>query len=369
MQPAAIVGRPAGQQARGRFGQPSQRPAPGQLAAQDRPRVLAVGGAAAAGAPEQDRVPQQPGDGAEVVPGLALLLGEQEVGGPDQRADRAAAHEGEHGYEGHVDREHVQGATPVEQPRMTARGRGLPDLPGRQIAVVHHRVGDHPDVVAGGVHPPAEVDVVAHQGQVGVESADLVPDVAADQHARRTHRQHRPVAVVLALVDLAGLDPGETPSRPVDGDARLAQHPPVGQVHQLGAEHRRGAVAAGRPEHLLQGVRGWLAVVVQQPDPLHRRVRRRAGFRHRPARRGVLQRAGDGGAVPGVGVHAEDRVRTEELGQRGSAPVLAAGVDADRAVHRMRLLPYRVDEPREQSRTVVHNDHEGHHVAQRQGVF
>ena len=95
----------------------------------------------------------------------------------------------------------------------------------------------------------------------------------------------------------------------------------------------------------------------------------RAGSRHRPARRGMLQRASDGGAVPGVGVHAEGRVRTEELGQRGSAPVLAAGVDADRAVHGMRLLPYRVDEPREQSRTVVHNDHEGHRVAQRQGVL
>ena len=159
-------------------------------------------------------------------------------------------------------------------PRMTARGRGLPDLPGRQVAVVHHRVGDHPDVVAGRVNPPAEVEVVAHQGQVGVEAADLVPDITADQHARRTHRQHRPVAVVLALVDLARLDPGAAPSRPVDGDARLTQHPPVGQVLQLGAEHRRGPVAAGHPEHLLQGVRRRLAVIVQQPDPLRQPVRR-----------------------------------------------------------------------------------------------
>ncbi len=152
---------------------------------------------------------------------------------------------------------------------MTAGGRGLPDLPGRQVAVVYHRVGDHPDVVAGRVNPPAEVEVVAHQGQVGVEAADLVPDITADQHARRTHGQHRAVAVVLALVDLARLDPGAAPPRPVDGDARLTQHLPVGQVPQLGAEHRRGPVAAGRPEHLLQGVRSGLAVIVQQPDPLH----------------------------------------------------------------------------------------------------
>jgi hypothetical protein len=83
----------------------------------------------------------------------------------------------------------------------------------------------------------------------------------------------------------------------------------------------------------------------------------------------VLQRAGHGGAVPGVGVHTEDRVRTEEFGEDGSAPVLAAGVDTDHSVYGVRLLPYSVDEPREQSRTVVCDDHQGHHVAQMQGVF
>jgi hypothetical protein len=35
----------------------------------------------------------------------------------------------------------------------------------------------------------------------------------------------------------------------------------------------------------------------------------------------------------------------------------------------VRLLPYRVDEPREQPRTIVHNYHEGHDVAQRRGVL
>jgi hypothetical protein len=83
----------------------------------------------------------------------------------------------------------------------------------------------------------------------------------------------------------------------------------------------------------------------------------------------VLQRAGDGGAVPGVGIHAEDRVRAEEFGEDGSAAVPAAGVDPDRALHGVGLLSHRVDEPREQPRTVVGNDHEGHRVSQRRGVF
>ena len=83
----------------------------------------------------------------------------------------------------------------------------------------------------------------------------------------------------------------------------------------------------------------------------------------------MLQRAGDGGAVPGAGVHAEYRVGTEQFGQHGPAAVLAARVDADRAVHGMRLLSYRVDETWEQSRTVVHNHHNGHDVTQGRGVL
>ena len=35
----------------------------------------------------------------------------------------------------------------------------------------------------------------------------------------------------------------------------------------------------------------------------------------------------------------------------------------------MGLLPYRVDQTREQPCTVVHNNHEGHDVTQRRGVL
>ena len=82
----------------------------------------------------------------------------------------------------------------------------------------------------------------------------------------------------------------------------------------------------------------------------------------------MLQRAGDGRAVPGIRVHDDDRVLTDQLGQRRAAEVLAAGIDTDGAVHGIRLLPHRADEPWQQPRAVVHNDHEGHDVAQRRGV-
>ena len=245
---------------------------------------------------------------------------------------------------------------------MTA-GRGrLADLPGGELAVVHHRVGDHPDLVAGRVRPPAEVDVVAEQGQVGVEAAELVPDVAADQHARRADRQHGPVAVVLALVDLARLDPGQAPSGPVGGDARLAHHAPVRQVLQLRAEDRHRPAAAGRGEQLLEGV--------ERPARSRRAAARSTRARNLaargsgcgPAGRGVLQGAGDGGAVTRVRLHAEDRVLAEQLGQRRPAAVLAAGVHPDHALHRMRLLAHRVDESRQQPGGVVCHDHGGDDV-------
>ena len=302
--------------------------------------MRAAGRPAAALAPEHQRVPQQPGHRAEMSRRLALLLGEDEVRRAQQRPGGAAGHDREHGPQRQVDREHVERAAPVEHARMAA-GRGrLAYPPGGELAMVDHRVGDHPHLVAGRVHPPAEVDVVAEQRQVGVEAAELVPDVPADQHARRADRQHGPVAVVLALVDLPRLDPGQAPPGPVGGDARLPHHAAVGQVHQLRAEDRHRPAAAGHGEQLVEGVEGRLAVVVQQPDPLGRGPGVTRGSR-RPAGRGVLQGAGDGGAVTGVRLHAEDRALAEQLGQHRTAAVLAAGVHPDDALHRTGLLAHR----------------------------
>ena len=218
--------------------------------------MLAGAGPAAAGPPEQDRVTQQPRHRPEVSRRLALLLGHEEIRGTRQRPGDAAPEDGEHGRQRQVDREYVEGAAPVEQPRMAAGGRRLADLPGGQLAVIHHRVGNHPHLVPGRMHTPAEVNVVTEQGQVDVEAADLIPDVPADQHARRADGQHRPAPVMLPLVDLTRLDPGDTPARPVDGDTRLTQYPPVGGVLQLRAEHRDRPAPASHLQQLLESVGG-----------------------------------------------------------------------------------------------------------------
>ena len=79
--------------------------------------------------------------------------------------------------------------------------------------------------------------------------------------------------------------------------------------------------------------------------------------------RGMLQGAADGGAVAGVRVHAEDRVRTEQLGQHRTAAVLAAGVDPDDPLGRISLLAYRLDQPRQQPGGVVGHHYGGDDVA------
>jgi hypothetical protein len=61
----------------------------------------------------------------------------------------------------------------------------------------------------------------------------------------------------------------------------------------------------------------------------------------------MLQRAGDGRAVAGLRLHAEHRVRSEQLGQRRPAAVPAASVDPDHAMHGMCLLVHRLDQARQ----------------------
>ena len=179
---------------------------------------------------------------------------------------RAADHP-DHGQQREVDREDVERVAPVERARAALLAR--PASPGGKLAVVEHRVGDDLHPVAGRLDPPAEVKVVAEQPEPGVEPAELIPHIAPDQHARRADGEHRLVVVVLALVDLAGIDARDPAARPVDGDTHFAQRPPVLAVEHLGPEHHDRAVLARRPQQPLKRLRGRLAVVVQQPDPLN----------------------------------------------------------------------------------------------------
>ncbi len=93
--------------------------------------------------------------------------------------------------------------------------------------------------------PPAEVDVVVEQRQVGVEPVELVPHVAADQHARGVDREHVARPVVLAGIRLAGLEAGLARARCGDRQADLQQAAQRGPLTDLGA-HGRDVRCGGR---------------------------------------------------------------------------------------------------------------------------
>ena len=162
---------------------------------------------------------------------------------------------------------------------------------------------------------------------------------------------------MLPLVDLARLDPRDAAARAVNRNANLAQRAPVLSVQHLGTEDDHRTVPARRPQQPLKRLRGWLAVVVQQPDPLDPlHVRVGPGG---PPGGAVLQGDRDGLAVARSAVHPEHRVLADELGQHRATAVTASGVDPDGPLDRVGLRSQRLHEPGQQSGTVVRDDDRG----------
>ena len=120
--------------------------------------------------------------------------------------------------------------------------------PGHQaLAVAHHRVGRHQHPGPGELGPPAQVHVLAPEGDGLVETAQGLEQVPADQHAGRGDGEDVAHRVVLLLVELArNDDPGRDPE-PVHRVADVLEHFGAVPVHQLGADH--AGVASQRLGH------------------------------------------------------------------------------------------------------------------------
>src|SRR5690606_37291256 len=96
--------------------------------------------------------------------------------------------------------------------------------------------GDDPDADAADPGAPAQVEVVAQRRVAQVEAAQGGQDLAAQQHARGGDVEDVPVAVVLALVELGGLQPGLGAAQPVDGHADFLPQVVVAPLPQPGAD-------------------------------------------------------------------------------------------------------------------------------------
>ncbi len=111
--------------------------------------------------------------------------------------------------------------------------------PGQLLEVADPGVGSHDHPGAGDLGPPAEVQVLAHGHDLRVEPAELGEQVAP--HERAPARRHEDVAdgVVLAVVDLAGLEAVDHRSSLVGRHPHVEE--PVGVVpaDDLGRDDRR----------------------------------------------------------------------------------------------------------------------------------
>ena len=96
--------------------------------------------------------------------------------------------------------------------------------------------GHDDDPGAGDVRPPAQVEVLADEVDVGVEPAERGEQVGADEGGAAGDVEDVAHGVVLLLVELAALDRGGGRAELVGGHADVAQVPGVVPVDDLGAD-------------------------------------------------------------------------------------------------------------------------------------
>ncbi|MGX1270389.1 hypothetical protein RKD18_003583 [Streptomyces phaeoluteigriseus] len=352
-------------------------------------------GAAAASAPGDDPLGPQEGaqQAADLVEGLSGDLADEVGDGPQEGADDEA--EQDPGQQGRtaVDEEGVDGAGLVD---LVGRGRGAAravdgaSLAGGRLGVPDDGVGGDEDAVAGGVRPPAQVDVVTHEGQAAVEAAEFLEDVAAHEHAGGGHRQHGADVVVLALVLFAAVQAGPAAAGVGDGDADLEELTAVVPAAELGADD--GDVVTAEfgfglhdAQQFGQGLGLGRAVVVQQPQPLDgfavRKVGQVVGVVAPGARDGVpaaraLQvrqfvggedRGGavgllDGLAEAGAPGQVQDAVGAEGVGDQLGRVVRAAGVGGHDGLDGTLLGEQPGERVGQPAGAVVGDEDRGHHV-------
>jgi hypothetical protein len=195
--------------------------------------------------------------------------------------------------------------------------------------VFHVGIRDHDHAVAGQPHAAAQVHVVADARQCGVESAHVLEDVAAHEHARSVHAEGVGDGVELALIHLVRSHAVEAVAGRGQRQPHLEEAFRAGFVELLGAGNGDGGGLLHGVEQPLEGVRARGAVVMDQPQPF--------GDVIRAAIREMVQRLTDGLAEAlsgGVEHHGVLRQSRHEL---GPGSVHRAGVDAEAQVWDPRL--------------------------------
>ena len=216
--------------------------------------------------------------------------------------------------------------------------------------------------MAGEVRPPAEVEVVTEKWQPGVESAERIPDVAADERPRRTDGKDIADGVVLTLVELPAFQAGLPSPGRVDGVADLHDDPGVVPGVHLRSDHRDRRAGVTKRQQLPQRFRSWCTVVGKQPDPLDRLCITVARHRSLGGTGVGVEGERDGGAEPRRAGRLENRTRTEFTIEDAAGVIDASGVDGDDALRRATLPLERSKGFGQPGRAVVRDEYGGHQV-------
>ena len=121
---------------------------------------------------------------------------------------------------------------------------------------------DHPG--ASDLGPPAQVEVLPHRHDGRVEPTQLGEEVGPHQRAPARRQEDVEDRVVLAVIDLTGLDAVDHRAALVHPHPDMEQSPGVGEVHHLGSDHA-GVGAEGLLHHQMDGIRvGGHVVVAEQ---------------------------------------------------------------------------------------------------------
>ena len=301
-------------------------------------------------------------DRRELIARAAQILAQEIEEGAQERAE-GESHPGEgKAPPRRLAEKHEQGRATVEpMPPTRERGSLASAVVGR-LAMVDDGVGHDTHFVAGAPGAPAQVQVVAVERQLRVESPEGVPDIAADEHPGRADRVHLAALIMLALVMLSALQPGHASTSSGDAKADLEEQATVVPAEGLGAEDRRARVGFGRGEESLQtGGRG-SRVVMKKPDPLGGLdVEGLVGIgsQHPGCQAGI-----DGSAesslrtlaIKTLAIKEYDAVVSQGFGEDSTAGIRRAGVDTDNGI-RVTSLPAEDREDRgEPDRTITSDD-------------
>ena len=277
------------------------------------------------------RPSQNPEHRDQLLAGERRLLAEEETEGPRQPAEQDAQVDERHVARGGIGEQHVEGVAPVDQVSpVSGCAEPAPAVCG-SLRVLDDGVGVDDDGISSEIGPPAEIDVVPEDRQLRIETAELIPDVATDQHPRTADGQDVPGRIVLALVVLALLQPGLPTAAAGHRQSDLEQLPLIPPAADLGPDDCDIWPADGVFEEAAQGVRRRRAVVMEQPDPFDllvpARLRRCAGTRR-------LETSLNRGPEPCRRGQRNHRAAAEGPFEQARGCVPTAGVDRDQAVRR-----------------------------------